>query len=267
MLLYFNINIWTSYITDRCYVTDLECSTFLTRNIITSKWNKYWANQVLCKLMLVEKLYHKQNKHICSKAAPVAEWLRWLISLSPLTIRSSHRCDWCGFEPHTGQKWDKSSSTCGCVRWFFPGYSRFRPTFWLARLDMSEIILKGTLNWTKKKQKKQTYVASTVRCGGACWSNRQWWLITQIEYIVQFYTKINIEDTWKSSKNMPLSIDILFDDSAVGAVFNDTVQNTSQSLLIPSLYLSLTRTVFELHERNFLLVYLLKLPFTKSNLL
>ena len=83
----------------------------------------------------------------------MAEWLRWLISLSPLTIRSSHRCDWCGFEPHTGHKWDKSSSTCGCVRWFFPGYSRFRPTFWLARLDMSEIILKGTLNWTKTKKK------------------------------------------------------------------------------------------------------------------
>ena len=37
----------------------------------------------------------------------------------------------------------------------FPGYSRFRPTFWLARLDMSEIILKGTLNWTKKKKKKK----------------------------------------------------------------------------------------------------------------
>ena len=90
-----------------------------------------------------------------SLAAPVAEWLRWLISLSPLTIRSSHRCDWCGFEPHTGHKWDKSSSTCGCVRWFFPGYSRFRPTFWLARLDMSEIILKGTSNWIKKKKKKK----------------------------------------------------------------------------------------------------------------
>ena len=93
--------------------------------------------------------------HSLFKAAPVAEWLRWLISLSPLIIRSSHRCDWCGFEPHTGHKWDKSSSTCGCVRWFFPGYSRFRPTFWLARLDMSEIILKGTLNWTKKKKKKK----------------------------------------------------------------------------------------------------------------
>ena len=72
-----------------------------------------------------------------------------------------HRCDWCGFEPHMGHKWDKSSSTCGCVRWFFPGYSRFRPTFWLARLDMSEIILKGTLNWTKKK-KNVLYFAVAV---------------------------------------------------------------------------------------------------------
>ena len=25
--------------------------------------------------------------------------------------------------------WDKPSSTCGCARWFFPGYSGFRPTY------------------------------------------------------------------------------------------------------------------------------------------
>ena len=31
-----------------------------------------------------------------------------------------------------------------------------RPTFWLALFDMSEIMLKGTLNWTKKKTKKTT---------------------------------------------------------------------------------------------------------------
>ena len=37
----------------------------------------------------------------------------------------------------------------------FPGFSRFAPTYWLARLDMSEIILKGTLNWIKKKKKKK----------------------------------------------------------------------------------------------------------------
>ena len=32
----------------------------------------------------------------------------------------------------------------------FPGVLPFRPTYRLARLDMSEIILKGTLNWIKK---------------------------------------------------------------------------------------------------------------------
>ena len=31
-------------------------------------------------------------------AAPVAEWVKSLI-FSALTIRSSHRCDWCRFEP------------------------------------------------------------------------------------------------------------------------------------------------------------------------
>ena len=37
----------------------------------------------------------------------------------------------------------------------FPGVLPFRPTFRLARLDMSEIILKGTLNGIKKKNKKK----------------------------------------------------------------------------------------------------------------
>ena len=31
----------------------------------------------------------------------------------------------------------------------FPRFSCFRPTYWLARLDMNEIILKGGLNWIK----------------------------------------------------------------------------------------------------------------------
>ena len=82
----------------------------------------------------------------------MAEWLRWLISLSSLIIRLSHRCGWCGFEPHTGHMWDKSSSACGCVRWF----SRGTPVSFLllmAFLDMSEIILKGTLNWIQRKSK------------------------------------------------------------------------------------------------------------------
>ena len=36
----------------------------------------------------------------------------------------------------------------------FPGVLPFRPTYRLARLEMSEIILKGTLNRVKKKKKK-----------------------------------------------------------------------------------------------------------------
>ena len=45
------------------------------------------------------------------------------ISLPRLMIRSSYRCVWCGFDPHTGHMCDKSSSVCGCVKWFFPGFS------------------------------------------------------------------------------------------------------------------------------------------------
>ena len=69
----------------------------------------------------------KDPSLINSDPACMAEWLRRLISLSPLIIRSSHRCGWCGFEPHWGHMWDKSSSTCGCVRWFFPGELPFSP--------------------------------------------------------------------------------------------------------------------------------------------
>ena len=36
----------------------------------------------------------------------------------------------------------------------FSGVLPFRPTFRMARLDMSEIILNETLNWIKKKRKK-----------------------------------------------------------------------------------------------------------------
>ena len=37
----------------------------------------------------------------------------------------------------------------------FPGVLPFRPTYRLARLDMSEIIVKGTLNLIKKKEEKK----------------------------------------------------------------------------------------------------------------
>ena len=51
--------------------------------------------------------------------------------ISPLLVRASHGTEFaCG----TSQV----RSDCGCVRWFFPGYSGFRPTFCLIRLDMSE---------------------------------------------------------------------------------------------------------------------------------
>ena len=66
----------------------------------------------------------------------MAEWLRSLTSVL-LIIRSSHPV---GSRLARGMShmWDKPSSACGCVRWFFPGYSGFRPTYRLIRLDMSE---------------------------------------------------------------------------------------------------------------------------------
>ena len=37
----------------------------------------------------------------------------------------------------------------------FPGVLNVSPHLPIGRLDMSEIILKGTLNWIKKKKKKK----------------------------------------------------------------------------------------------------------------
>ena len=62
------------------------------------------------------------------KAAPMVEWLRWLISLCPLIIWSSHRCDLCGQEPHMCHMWDKSGSACEYVVFTSPtdiGLSRY----------------------------------------------------------------------------------------------------------------------------------------------
>ena len=50
--------------------------------------------------------------------------------ISPMWVRASH-----GARIYMR---DKPCSACGCVRWYFPGYSGFRPTYRLIRLDMSE---------------------------------------------------------------------------------------------------------------------------------
>ena len=50
-----------------------------------------------------------------------------------LIIRSSHRS---GFAPRTGH--ESQVLLAGVSGGFFPGYSGFRPTYRLIRLDMSE---------------------------------------------------------------------------------------------------------------------------------
>ena len=71
----------------------------------------------------------------------MAEWLRSLTSVL-LIIRSSHRCGFAprsGHESHVGQA-KFCLRVCQVV---FPGYSGFRPTYRLIRLDMSEKARKG----------------------------------------------------------------------------------------------------------------------------
>ena len=88
------------------------------------------------------------------RAGLVAEWLRRLISLSPLIIWSSHRYGWCGFDPphwlHVG-KVKFYLQVCQVV---LPGVLPFsaQPIDWLVSIWV-KIILKVMLNWIKKKKK------------------------------------------------------------------------------------------------------------------
>ena len=77
----------------------------------------------------------------------MAEWLRWLISLSPLTIRSSFEPAVTGVGSSPTRVTSETSQVllAGVSEWFrFPGYLGpiFKPhLLTLARLDMSEIIV------------------------------------------------------------------------------------------------------------------------------
>ena len=51
------------------------------------------------------------------------------------------------------------------VRWFFPGFSSFRPHLMNGRLDINEIFLKGPLNPNKnKREKKKTKKKKKQTC-------------------------------------------------------------------------------------------------------
>ena len=77
---------------------------------------------------------------IFTKAAPVAKWVR---SLNFSTLNHS-AVTGVGLSPALATK--TSQVLLVGVSGGFPKVLPFRPTYQLARLDMSEIILKGTLN-------------------------------------------------------------------------------------------------------------------------
>ena len=81
-----------------------------------------------------------------SRAAPVAEWVRSL-NFSALNHSVDHltAVSGVGSRP-TLVTCDTSQVLLAGVSGGFPGVLPFRPTYQLARLDMSKIILKGTLN-------------------------------------------------------------------------------------------------------------------------
>ena len=49
------------------------------------------------------------------------------------------------------------------VRWFFSGFSGFRPPSMNDRLDISEIFLKGLQNPNQKKKKKKSKIAHATK--------------------------------------------------------------------------------------------------------
>ena len=64
----------------------------------------------------------------------------------------------------TSHMWDKPGSACGCVRCFSPGYSGFRTTYRLIRLDMSEKLERDVkLNQKKKKKKKKKFWSHVLK--------------------------------------------------------------------------------------------------------
>ena len=80
----------------------------------------------------------------------MAKWFRTLI-FSTLNHSSFHRC---GFEPSSGHV--RQAKFCLLVvRWFFSWISQFCPTFRLAWLKMSDIILTGRKTQIKKKRDDQ----------------------------------------------------------------------------------------------------------------
>ena len=88
-----------------------------SRNVYFHNSNALVFRFIYLQVLLV--LHSSSFKRLSLKMIS-AEWLRWLISLSSLIIRSSHRCGWCGFEPHTGHMWDVKFCL-RCVRWFSRG--------------------------------------------------------------------------------------------------------------------------------------------------
>ena len=77
----------------------------------------------------------------------------WLLSVSRTITMHLTAVTGVGSSPTRITSETSQVLLAGCVRWFFPGYSRFRPTFWLARLNMSEINLERDVKLNKKKKK------------------------------------------------------------------------------------------------------------------
>ena len=78
--------------------------------------------------------YKKEIKHIKDSTVQQISMMKKFKNETYYALKEQNH-----FKPRTGHIWDKPSSACGCVRYFFPGILPFSPN-----LDMSEIILKRT---------------------------------------------------------------------------------------------------------------------------
>ena len=104
--------------------------------------NPLLDNEIITGKQIYNEKCHEESKSSSRRvaAAPVAEWVSSL-NFSAL----NHSITGVGSSPALATS-ETSQVLLAGVSGSFPGVLPFRPTYRLTRLDMSEIILKGTFN-------------------------------------------------------------------------------------------------------------------------
>ena len=113
---------------------------------------RYWCDVIRIVAAIFDETKVRFLPHLTSSITTIWRLFKFLYNVQEISILWS-----LAFEPSSGHMWDMpASSACGWSGGFSqarPGISRFRPTLWLTRLKMSEIILTGYKTQIKNKYK------------------------------------------------------------------------------------------------------------------